>query len=68
MHAQDVQAALASVNAANISFNPITANNIARVLLAVAHKAHVPLSPVAALGMGEAADGDVRRCAADGAC
>lgn len=57
---QDILSTLTAVGATCISFNPLTANNIARVLLAVAHRTCTPLSPAAALGLAEGADGDVR--------
>ncbi|GFR40779.1 hypothetical protein Agub_g1393, partial [Astrephomene gubernaculifera] len=57
---KDILAALQSVGAHTISFNPATANNIAKLLLRVAAAEGLDLPPAEAVGLAEAADGDVR--------
>ncbi|GIL86706.1 hypothetical protein Vretimale_19803 [Volvox reticuliferus] len=57
---KDILVALQSAGATTISFNPVTANNIAKLLMRVAAAEGLELSPAAAVGLAEAADGDVR--------
>ncbi|KXZ44240.1 hypothetical protein GPECTOR_70g470 [Gonium pectorale] len=57
---KDILAVLNAAGALTISFNAITANNIAKLLLRVAAAEGLQLSPAAAVGLAEAADGDVR--------
>ncbi|KAG2433546.1 hypothetical protein HYH02_012663 [Chlamydomonas schloesseri] len=57
---KDLLAALDAAGAHTISFNPVTANNIAKLLLRVAAAEGLELAPAAAVGLAEAADGDVR--------
>lgn len=57
---QEVLAALSSAGAVPIAFNPVTANNVAKLLLRVAAQEGLVLAPAVALGLAEAADGDVR--------
>ncbi|GLC50834.1 hypothetical protein PLESTB_000437100 [Pleodorina starrii] len=57
---KDILAALQSAGAVTIGFNPVTANNIAKLLMRVAAAEGLDLAPAAAVGLAEAADGDVR--------
>ncbi|EFJ42812.1 hypothetical protein VOLCADRAFT_107059 [Volvox carteri f. nagariensis] len=57
---KDILAALQAAGATAISFNPVTANNIAKLLMRVAAAEGHELMPATAMGLAEAADGDVR--------
>ncbi|GLI69259.1 hypothetical protein VaNZ11_013841, partial [Volvox africanus] len=57
---KEILVALQSAGATTISFNPVTSNNIAKLLMRVAAAEGLELSPPAAVGLAEAADGDVR--------